>query len=56
MRHESEAPAGFERVGRPDNMKVLSKQTLLTITAQIRSDVKGEGGTGGGGGGWERLA
>lgn len=32
-----------ERVGRPDNMKVLSKQTFLTITVQILFDVKDEG-------------
>lgn len=57
MRHESEAPVGFEsakeRVGRPGNMKVLSKQTFFTITVQILFDVKDEGGFGGEGG---RLA
>lgn len=43
-----------ERVGRPDNMKVLSKQTFLTITVQILFDVKDEGRIGdwGGGLGW----
>lgn len=39
-----------ERVGRPDNMKVLSKQTFLTITVQILFDVKDEGRIGDWGG------
>lgn len=38
-----------ERVGRPDNMKVLSKQTFLTITVQFLLAVKDVGGIGGGG-------